>query len=188
MYYDAFDTFRKFKEIKTLDDNDKFCDAIASRLKSHLTVIPKLAMGILECRGLMDPKELDDFMNTILRSVSQLFIILLTFPLLIIPFSLSRNLTQICSAFLAESSPSNTFHSQRRTMRPISSLERNFLSQTSLARSLSNVRPRMSLSAAPRRQPLLRCRRMAQMSKYPRSRSTDTLMPASPTFSATSNI
>ncbi|KAM0255215.1 hypothetical protein ACHAQJ_005979 [Trichoderma viride] len=68
LYYNAFDTFRKFKEIKTLEDNEKFCAVISQNLKGHLTVIPKLAMGILECGGLMDPKELDHFMNVILRS------------------------------------------------------------------------------------------------------------------------
>lgn len=68
LYYTAFDTFRKVKEIKTLDDNDKFCKTINSMLKAHLTVIPKLAMGILECGGLMKAEDLDKFMNTILRS------------------------------------------------------------------------------------------------------------------------
>jgi hypothetical protein len=72
LYYNAFDQFRKLKEIKTLEDNEKLCDIIRHNLKGHLTVIPKLAMGILECRGLMDPQELDNFMNTILRSVSLL--------------------------------------------------------------------------------------------------------------------
>ena len=71
LYYNAFDCFRKLKEVKTLEDNDKLCDIIGTNLKSHLTVIPKLAMGILECGGLMDPLDLDKFMNTILRSVSQ---------------------------------------------------------------------------------------------------------------------
>ena len=69
MYYNAFDTFRKFREIRTLDDNDEFCSMISHNLKGHLTVIPKLAMGILECGGLMDPVNLDKFMNTILKSV-----------------------------------------------------------------------------------------------------------------------
>jgi len=68
LYYNAFDTFRKVKEIKTLEENDRFCTTIRSMLKAHLTVIPKLAMGILESTGLMDAKELDKFMNTILRS------------------------------------------------------------------------------------------------------------------------
>jgi hypothetical protein len=68
LYYTAFDTFRKVKEIKTLEDNDKFCKTINNMLKAHLTVIPKLAMGILECGGLMKSEDLDKFMNTILRS------------------------------------------------------------------------------------------------------------------------
>ncbi|KAK4185019.1 branched-chain alpha-ketoacid dehydrogenase kinase [Podospora australis] len=68
LYYTAFDTFRKVREIKTLDDNDKFCKTIRSMLKAHLTVIPKLARGILECNGLMEAAALDKFMNTILRS------------------------------------------------------------------------------------------------------------------------
>ncbi|KAK3328498.1 branched-chain alpha-ketoacid dehydrogenase [Cercophora scortea] len=68
LYYNAFDTFRKIKEIKTLDDNDKLCQVVQSMLKAHLTVIPKLAMGILECTDLMDATALDKFMNTILRA------------------------------------------------------------------------------------------------------------------------
>jgi hypothetical protein len=70
LYYGAFDTFRKIKEIKTGDENDEMCKTISKGLRAHLTVIPKLAMGILECDGLMDPKALDKFMNTILKSVS----------------------------------------------------------------------------------------------------------------------
>ncbi|KAK1989329.1 branched-chain alpha-ketoacid dehydrogenase [Colletotrichum cereale] len=68
LYNNAFDTFRKIKEIKNLEDNEKFCQIIGGMLKAHLTVIPKLSMGILESRGRMDAKDLDKFMNTILRS------------------------------------------------------------------------------------------------------------------------
>jgi pyruvate dehydrogenase kinase 2/3/4 len=68
LYYDAFDAFRKVKEIKTLDDNDRFCKTVNKMLQAHLSVIPKLGRGILECGGLEDPKQLDKFMNTILRS------------------------------------------------------------------------------------------------------------------------
>jgi len=73
LYYYAFDTFRKVKEIKTIEDNDAFCETIGQMLKTHLPVIPKLAMGILECSGLMRADELDQFMNTNLRSVSHTF-------------------------------------------------------------------------------------------------------------------
>ncbi|KXX73449.1 [Pyruvate dehydrogenase (acetyl-transferring)] kinase 2, mitochondrial [Madurella mycetomatis] len=68
LYYTAFDTFRRVREIKSLEDNDHFCKTIRQMLKAHLTVIPKLAMGVLECNDMMDPSELDKFMNTILRS------------------------------------------------------------------------------------------------------------------------
>ncbi|KAI2633980.1 branched-chain alpha-ketoacid dehydrogenase [Xylaria nigripes] len=68
LYYTAFDTFRRIKEVKTLEDNDHFCSIIAGMLRAHLVVIPKLAMGILECSDLMPAAELDRFMNTILRS------------------------------------------------------------------------------------------------------------------------
>lgn len=70
LYYEAFDKFRKVKEIRTLDDNDAFCDIIRGMLKAHLTVIPKLAMGVLESSDFMPAEELDTFMNSILRSVS----------------------------------------------------------------------------------------------------------------------
>ncbi|KAF3064235.1 kinase 2, mitochondrial [Daldinia childiae] len=68
LYYTAFDTFRRIREVKTLEDNEHLCKEIAKMLRAHLTVIPKLAMGILECSGLMSAAELDHFMNTILRS------------------------------------------------------------------------------------------------------------------------
>jgi pyruvate dehydrogenase kinase 2/3/4 len=68
MYYNVFDQFRRVKEIKTLEENDDLCELISQNLKGHLTVIPKLAMGILECGGLMNPKELENFMNTTLKS------------------------------------------------------------------------------------------------------------------------
>ncbi|KAM0813684.1 putative Protein-serine/threonine kinase [Seiridium cardinale] len=68
LYYNAFDTFRRVREIKTLEENERFCQDIAKMLRAHLSVIPKLAMGILQCHGLMEQKELDVFMNTILRS------------------------------------------------------------------------------------------------------------------------
>ena len=71
LYYHAFDTFRKVREIKTLEDNDRFCETIGSMLQLHLPVIPKLAMGVLESSELMDAADLDKFTNTILRSVSE---------------------------------------------------------------------------------------------------------------------
>ena len=70
LYYDAFDLFRRVREVQTLDDNERFCAQLAQMLRAHLTVIPKLTMGMLECSGLMPADDLDRFMNTLLRSVS----------------------------------------------------------------------------------------------------------------------
>lgn len=69
LYYQAFESLRRVGEIKTLEDNERFCQKISQKLQEHLIVIPKLAMGILECRHLMRAEEMDKFMNTILRSV-----------------------------------------------------------------------------------------------------------------------
>ena len=69
LYYKAFERFRVVPEIRTLEDNDKFCDVLRETLKEHLVVIPKLAMGVLECRGLAAPEIMDNFMNTLLRAV-----------------------------------------------------------------------------------------------------------------------
>lgn len=69
LYYKAFERLRKIREIKTVEDNDKFCAVIGETLREHLTVIPRLAMGVLECQNLMRPEEMDNLMNTLLRSV-----------------------------------------------------------------------------------------------------------------------
>lgn len=69
LYYKAFETLRRIKEIKTVDDNDKYCAIVSETLQEHLSVIPRLAMGVLECQDLMRREEMDRFMNTLLRSV-----------------------------------------------------------------------------------------------------------------------
>ena len=69
LYYQAFENLRKVREVKNLEDNEALCQKISQTLSQHLPVIPKLAMGILECRHLMRPEDMDKFMNTILRSV-----------------------------------------------------------------------------------------------------------------------
>ncbi|KAJ4424550.1 Protein Kinase of PDH [Gnomoniopsis sp. IMI 355080] len=70
LYYEAFDKFRRVPEVRSLEDNDRFCEIISDMLKKHLSVIPKLAMGILETSAveMLPAKELDGFMNAILRS------------------------------------------------------------------------------------------------------------------------
>ena len=85
LYYDAFDLFRRIREIKTLDDNDRFCSELSRMLRAHLTVIPKLTMGMLECSGLMPAEELDTFMSTLLRSVSYCSYTILRRPVVTCP-------------------------------------------------------------------------------------------------------
>ena len=68
LYYTAFELLRKVPEIRNLDDNDKFCSVLQICLKDHLTVIPRLAMGILEIQDSVSADECDRFMTTLLRS------------------------------------------------------------------------------------------------------------------------
>jgi pyruvate dehydrogenase kinase 2/3/4 len=68
LYYKAFEKFRRVSEITSLEDNDKYCKIIQEMLQEHLTIIPRLAMGVLEVQGQMAPEETDKFMITLLRS------------------------------------------------------------------------------------------------------------------------
>ena len=70
LYYSAFERLRKIPEIKTLSDNDRFCDAVKECLTDHLSVIPSLAMGVLEISDAIPSEECDKMMTNLLRSVS----------------------------------------------------------------------------------------------------------------------
>lgn len=76
LYYKAFETVRRVPEIRTVEDNDRFCSTMNETLREHLTVIPKLAMGVIECQDMMRPEQLDKFMNTLLKAV-RIFTLLL---------------------------------------------------------------------------------------------------------------
>ncbi|KAF2125291.1 alpha-ketoacid dehydrogenase kinase [Dothidotthia symphoricarpi CBS 119687] len=67
-YLRAFERFRKVPMIRSLEDNDKYCKVLEETLTEHATVIPRLAIGVLEVRSLMKPEETDKFMRTMLRS------------------------------------------------------------------------------------------------------------------------
>ena len=69
LYYQAFEIFRHIKEIKSVEANDEYCSTLQRMLKEHLSVIPKLAIGILDVLHLISPEETDRFMTTLLRSV-----------------------------------------------------------------------------------------------------------------------
>ncbi|KAI8933293.1 hypothetical protein NX059_009920 [Plenodomus lindquistii] len=67
-YLRAFERFRRVPDIRTLDDNDRYCKLLEETLTEHATVIPRLAIGVLEVKGLIKPEETDKFMTTMLRS------------------------------------------------------------------------------------------------------------------------
>lgn len=69
-YYHCFNAFRKVGKIKTLEDNERFCEFVHNMLDDHLIVLPHLMMGALEISILemMDRTELDSFMSSMLRS------------------------------------------------------------------------------------------------------------------------
>ncbi|KAF1945535.1 alpha-ketoacid dehydrogenase kinase [Clathrospora elynae] len=67
-YLRAFERFRRVPEIRSLEDNEKYCKVLEETLTEHATVIPRLAIGVLEVRGLMKAEETDKFMTTMLRS------------------------------------------------------------------------------------------------------------------------
>jgi pyruvate dehydrogenase kinase 2/3/4 len=68
LYYTAFERLRKVPEITSVDDNDRFCEVVQSTLREHLSVIPRLAMGVLEIQNAISGEECDRFMTTLLRS------------------------------------------------------------------------------------------------------------------------
>ncbi|KAF5100315.1 hypothetical protein D0Z03_000836 [Geotrichum reessii] len=70
MYYTAFNKFRKFPRIRTLEDNDRFCLLLNQLLNEHLSIIPNLVIGAIECSMYqsIDSNQLDEFMSSILRS------------------------------------------------------------------------------------------------------------------------
>lgn len=67
-YWSAFETFRRFPHIKTVDDNEKFCNLLRRLLDDHLTIIPSLTIGIVESSHHLQPQQLDKFMERMLRS------------------------------------------------------------------------------------------------------------------------
>ena len=67
-YWSAFETFRRFPHIKTMDDNERFCNLLRKLLDDHLTIIPSLTIGIVESSHHLQPQQLDKFMERMLRS------------------------------------------------------------------------------------------------------------------------
>ncbi|KAF9409528.1 hypothetical protein BGZ94_001926 [Podila epigama] len=68
LYWQAFHRISRVPDIKTLEENSQFCQLVKSLLKDHLVVIPQLALGIMECSKHIPALQVDQFMNTMLRS------------------------------------------------------------------------------------------------------------------------
>ena len=68
LYYSAFERLRRVPEVRTLEDNKRLCEVIRSTLHEHLSVIPSLAMGVLEIRSAVPPDACDQLMTSMLRS------------------------------------------------------------------------------------------------------------------------
>lgn len=69
LYYKAFEVLRRVPVIKSVEENDEYCKDISGTLKEHLAVIPNLVIGVLECQDLVQPRVMEDFINTMLRAV-----------------------------------------------------------------------------------------------------------------------
>jgi hypothetical protein len=69
LYHTAFDRFRRIPEVRSVHENDSLCRLIRDTLKEHLTVIPRLVMGVIEVQDFMKPDQVDQFVTTMLRSV-----------------------------------------------------------------------------------------------------------------------
>lgn len=69
-YYHCFNAFRRVEKIKTLEENEDFCEFVVNMLDDHLIVLPHLMMGALEVSILkiMTQSELDAFMSSMVRS------------------------------------------------------------------------------------------------------------------------
>ncbi|KAI9136516.1 hypothetical protein BKA69DRAFT_1103591 [Paraphysoderma sedebokerense] len=70
LYLSAFQTLSSYPPIETLEQNYDFCETLRGLLKSHLVVIPKLALGMWECQesGLLGKIEVDRFITDMLKS------------------------------------------------------------------------------------------------------------------------
>ncbi|EJD53745.1 atypical/PDHK/BCKDK protein kinase, partial [Auricularia subglabra TFB-10046 SS5] len=68
LYWKAFDKFRTYPPIATLEENDAFCRFLHDLLNEHLPVIPNLFLGLSLASPYMEPEALDAFMRRMLVS------------------------------------------------------------------------------------------------------------------------
>lgn len=69
LYWGAFEKLRKHPEIKSLEDNARFCESLRALLEDGQLVVPRLALGVTECAAYYHGShDLDRFVNRMLRS------------------------------------------------------------------------------------------------------------------------
>ncbi|KAI0268690.1 alpha-ketoacid dehydrogenase kinase [Gloeopeniophorella convolvens] len=68
LYWSAFEKFRQFPQIDTLEDNERFCTFLRTLLDEHAVVIPNLSLGLSLASPHLPPDELDAFMKRMLVS------------------------------------------------------------------------------------------------------------------------
>lgn len=67
-YLDAFERVRRFAPIRTIDDNDRFCEFLSTLLASHWATVPRMMTGLLESAAHLPAAPRERFMNRMLRS------------------------------------------------------------------------------------------------------------------------
>ncbi|KAJ6599040.1 branched-chain alpha-ketoacid dehydrogenase [Mycena vulgaris] len=68
LYWTAFEKFRRYPPINTLNDNVAFCQFLCDILREHSTVIPSLSLGLSLASPHLSPDDLDSFMRRMLVS------------------------------------------------------------------------------------------------------------------------
>ncbi|KAK9462687.1 uncharacterized protein V1516DRAFT_662722 [Lipomyces oligophaga] len=68
LYHASFNHLRRFPILRTLEDNDKFCELLQHLLLEHTGVIPNVVMSAIEVSSLMDRDQLDEFLASLLSS------------------------------------------------------------------------------------------------------------------------
>ncbi|KAA1471681.1 alpha-ketoacid dehydrogenase kinase [Dentipellis sp. KUC8613] len=68
LYWIAFEKFRRYPQIDTLEDNEAFCVFLRSIVNDHAVVIPSLSLGLSLSSPYLQPDQLDSFVRRMLIS------------------------------------------------------------------------------------------------------------------------
>ncbi|KAF8914666.1 branched-chain alpha-ketoacid dehydrogenase [Mucidula mucida] len=68
LYWSAFEKFRRYPVVNTLEENARFCEFLRQILDEHASVIPNLYLGLSLSSPYLLPDQLDSFMRRMLTS------------------------------------------------------------------------------------------------------------------------